>query len=179
MRSLMDYQITSLVDVAVGNTQSVFEIEEFRLIAEANAIAGTYSAWFSDVPFDITSAAAVASRSNQGLIPQAIITLGQEAPLEEFDLISVGWGVDTGTAFATVVLINPDEATAIRNAELLATRIRSGTRVSREGSWAELVDKLEIGTSGRAVIARLIPHTDQTLLGISHLEIAYSLAIHE
>ena len=170
MRSLMDYQITSLVDVAVGNTQSVFEIEEFRLIAEANAIAGTYSAWFSDVPFDITSAAAVASRSNQGLIPQAIITLGQEAPLEEFDLISVGWGVDTGTAFATVVLINPDEATAIRNAELLATRIRSGTRVSREGSWAGLVDKLEIGTSGRAVIARLIPHTDQALLGISHLD---------
>jgi len=180
MRSLMDYQITSLVDVAVGNTPSVFEIEEFRLIAAANAIAGTYSAWFSDVPFDVTSAAAVASRSNQGIrVPQAISTLGQEAPLEEFDLISVGWGVDTGTAFATVVLINPDEATAIRNAELLATRIRSGTRVSREGSWAGLVDKLEIGTSGRAVIARLIPHTDQALLGISHLEIAYSLAMFE
>jgi hypothetical protein len=180
MRSLMDDQISGLVDVAVGNTPSVFDVEEFSLAAEAHGIAGSYSAWFSDVPFGIKSASAAAANLNNGLqSSQAMTTLLRVSPLEKFDLVSVGWGVDTGTAYATIVIINPDEQTAIRNAELLVARIKSGDRVGRDRSWATLVDKVEIGTSGRAVIARLLPHPDQTLLTISHLEIAYSLAVHE
>jgi hypothetical protein len=180
MRSLLDHQITSLVDVAVGNTPSVFEIEEFKLATEAHGIAGTYSAWFSDRPFGIMNAAAAASNLNPGLQPaRAMSTLLAVAPLTRFDLVSVGWGVDTGIAYATIVIINPDEQTAVRNAELLAARISSGDRVNGAGKWATLVDKVAIGTSGRTVIARLTPHTNQTLLTISHLEIAFSLAVHE
>jgi hypothetical protein len=180
MRSLMDDQITSVVDVAVGSTPSVFDVEEFQLATDAHGIAGSYSAWFSDQPFDMSGATRAASNLNNGLPPtRALETLRQQPLLDKFDLVSVGWGVDTGTAYATIVIINPNEATALRNAELLVARIKSGDRVGREGSWAELVDRVEIGTSGRAVIARLIPHPDQVLLTISHLEIAYTLPVFE
>lgn len=179
MRSLLDSQITSLVDVAVGKLPSVLDIPEFKLAAEAHAIAGTYAAWFSDQPFELFKAATIAANLNAGIRPdQALATLQQVEPLEGFDLVSVGWGVDTGTAYATIVIINPSKAIAMRNAKLLADRIKLGRRVNHEGDWASLVDKIEIGTSGRAVIAKLFPHNNQALLTLSHLELAYSLAVY-
>lgn len=179
MRTLTDDRMKSFIDVSNGTIPSLLDEPDFELAAAAHAIAGTYAAWFSDTPFEINDAAAISASLSSVPVAQAISKLRETEPLEEFNLISIGWGVDTGTAYATIVIINPDEPTAERNAQKLATRITSGSQVSGEGTWASLVDEIEIGTSGRAVIARLLPHPDQGLFSVDHLDIAYGLAVYE
>lgn len=179
MRTLTTEKMQSLLDAAAKTVPVVSEDPDFALASAAHTAAGSYSAWFSNLPFDVTEGARMATNFNTRLRLDATIeTLLETAPLQQYGLISFGWGVDSGVPYGVLVLIHDSDGAALRNADLLAERFRTALLPNAEAGWFTLIDKAEVGTTGRAVIAKLFPHPDQALFSIDHLQFAYGLAVY-
>ncbi|MCH8103197.1 MAG: hypothetical protein IIB28_08600 [Chloroflexi bacterium] len=159
---------------------TVNEDPDFALASAAHNAAGSYSVWFSNHPFEVTDGARMALNFEGNLrFGTAIEALLAAEPLQAYDLISFGWGVDSAVPYGVLVLIHNDNDAALRNADLLAERFRSALLPNAEARWAALIDKAEVGTVGRAVIAKLFPHPDQALYSIDHFQFAYGLAVYQ
>ncbi|MCH7734300.1 MAG: hypothetical protein IH961_03675 [Chloroflexi bacterium] len=180
MRALTTARMESLLDASVNAVPTVDEDPDFALASAAHNAAGTYSAWFSNLPFDVEDGARMAINFDSNLrLGSTIETLLTAEPLQAYDLISFGWGVDTAVPYGVLVLIHGDNATALRNADLLAERFRSALVPDGGEAWSSLIDRAEVGVEGRAVIAKLFPHPDQALFTVNHFQFAYGLAVYE
>ncbi len=180
MRTLTTKRMESLLDAFINAVPTVNEDPDFALASAAHNAAGSYSAWFSNLPFEVTEGARMAVNFDSNLrLGTTIEALLTAKPLEAYDLISFGWGVDTAVPYGVLVLIHGDDATALRNADLLAERFRSAALPNAEAAWWTLIDRAEVGTEGRAVIAKLFPHPDQALYSIDHFQFAYGLAVYQ
>ena len=180
LRTLTTKRMESLLDASLNIVPTVDEDPDFALASAAHNAAGSYSAWFSNLSFDVTEGARMAVNFNDNLrLGTSIETLLAAEPLQAYDLISFGWGVASAVPYGVMVLIHNDNDAALRNADLLAERLRTALLPNAEARWAALIDKAEVGTEGRAVIAKLFPHPDQALYSIDHFQFAYGLGVYQ
>lgn len=100
--------------------------------------------------------------------------------LKPFELAAVGEGFDGERAFTGIVIGHGDETTASENMSIFEERLRNG-RLSSDSdhTWAEDVERLEIGVEGRFMVARiysLSPHGGGLWVSLS---LGNTLLVHE
>lgn len=76
-------------------------------------------------------------------------------PLEPYVVAAAGAGVDAGGDFLGIVLVHADEASATRNAQLLADRLEIVHPTASGRQWREVLNGVETTSHGRSTLARL------------------------
>ena len=74
--------------------------------------------------------------------------------LRPFTAVGAGAGTNGSGRFTALVLLNQDAPTAKENVTLLVDRIQNGM-TDEDSSWADLIDRVEIGIDSNLVVARL------------------------
>jgi hypothetical protein len=75
--------------------------------------------------------------------------------LKPFPAYAVGAGIDEKGSYMAIVLLNADNNTASKNAQLLATRISKYQSVWQGLKWADLIENTKIESQGKLTVAKL------------------------
>ncbi|MEX0763130.1 MAG: hypothetical protein WD333_11945 [Dehalococcoidia bacterium] len=109
---------------------------------------------------------------------QATENASQPDFLEQFVAVASGSGATGGERFTAIVLLHDDAATAVTNVERLVSRVQA--RLKEDGQpWADTIDRIETGTSGPVLVARLYHSAFGLDMLAQHPTISPLLTIHE
>ncbi len=153
--------IEDMLDSYNDKVDSLADVEEFRLLAEGLATFDVSRAYFSmdthsyaemkewlELSRDVHSV----DSDEQQRIEESI----EDTPLlKTYQAFATGAGLDEGGYFLAIVLLNPDENTADKNASLLEQRIKETRSVWQEDEWANWIDDMNIESEGRLTTAKL------------------------
>lgn len=143
-----------LVDAAQDATQSLVDVEGFRLMAEGLDTLGVFGAYLTDNTFGQSVNALMAS---MGVDREAVERVAAETMLDPYCAFAVGIGRDGSEAFMGLVLLYQSESQVDQNVERLRERLSEGTSAASGKAWSELfsTEKLEVEVSGRTLLARV------------------------
>ena len=150
--------LTSMIDVAEGQRPSLAGDPDFRLLAGALERLDTYTAAFSTDTAPYTVSALAPKLAGTQSAGRAALVWGrswQEAKLLPFQAFATGAGLDAQGPYMALVLLNADDATALRNARLLRSRIDQGTGWVAKQPFRDFIDSAEITTEARLVLAKI------------------------
>jgi hypothetical protein len=160
-RTLESGAMKAMIDASEGQRQSLWDVEEFQIMANGLSELRPYSVFLST---DVASFQKQ-MRDTVRRVPQSRL---DENPLLPYKAFSVGTGEDEVGRFIAIVLVHADSETAEQNAERLLRRIEENPRVQSgsviKGSWRETVRdvyNLEIRAEEEALLAKL--HLSGTL----------------
>jgi hypothetical protein len=153
--SVRDGAIDDHIDVIQGTRPSLAEVEDYVTAIQWIASMGIVS--------DITlrsrgfTVDEVMTRERGRLTESEII---QDNPLlAPFTMVATGIGNDRERTFLGLVVVHDDAVSVETNLERLLTRIRNvtgaGIGSNLAGEWSFLVDRIDLQTSGRFLIARI------------------------
>ena len=103
--------------------------------------------------------------------------LTRAAPLEPYEVVAAGWGVNSNLAFAVIALVHNDAEATNRNAGLLSSRLMTGSAPGSSDGWSTLVEAAATGVSGNLLVARLLPHPNQSLYNMNLERLVQYLAV--
>ncbi len=150
--------IEQMMDGYDGKIPSLADQKDYEMLAEGLAELDTVNAFFSTESQSVADVTHMYdqqfSMDNSG---QASFTRELDRPLrlERYQGLATGAGADGEGYYLALVLLNPDEATARRNASLLKQRIDQAQLVWRGLPWSQYVETSEIRTEGRLTLAKL------------------------
>ena len=165
--TISDDAMLNMIDTVSGDAPSLADDSDYLLTAQWLATLGNMATMsFSSI---------TPSFNYFGARDEEVIA---SAPLlEGFDMAGSGLGHDGERLFVGVVIANPDEATAQRNADLLEQRLREGLTGIVDRTWEETIDLAEISVQGRFTMARLyLRDVDQRSVSTATL---FSLTVSE
>jgi hypothetical protein len=170
--SLADVAMEEMIDVANGAIPSLAEDANYLLALRWLASLGE----MATMRFSST----YTSLSEIEEVTRHLEEINSAPLLKRFDLAASGMGHDGQRLFTGLVIVNPDEATAQQNADLLEQRLRESQPGFGSRPWTEFVDVAEIAVEGRVVVARLyLPVRPGSRLDLSHDALLDALVVSE
>ncbi len=178
-RSLTNDSMETLLETEMGERDSLRDDSGIVNAASVAVDAGAYALWVSDTPPDVQAASRqIANTSRSGANANEITaTLKRAAPLDPYEVVAAGWGVDSGLAFTVIALAHSDAEAANRNAALLSSRLRTGPAPGSSDGWNATVKTAEIGVTGNVLVARLLPYPSQSLYNMNLERLVQYLAV--
>ena len=160
LRTVANDDMAALIDVIQGETPSLADAEEFRLLGAAMSSLGAYRVMMSDFDFGIDAVVGRLTRPDAGEEQKAELRnslLGGTEPLMPYLTFATGAGNDDDGPYMALALAHADEASATDNVQLLEHRIARGITVQYPQPWAEIIDlhRSEIRSEGRLLSAKL------------------------
>ena len=148
LRTLATDDMTALIDAVQGETPSLADAEEFRLLGVGMSSLEAYRAMMSDQDFGIDALVGRfvqpdASEEQKAEMRKEL--LGGTEPLRPYLTFATGAGNDDDGPYMALVLVHNDEATAADNVQLLEQRIGQGIRANYQQPWAEWIDLQALG----------------------------------
>ena len=164
IRTLRSDDMKLAIDTVKGSAPSLADNEDYRLAARALTAFDVVDAEFKQAGFqfgdlakDVEFAAFLAPERR--LRPNDVDdVLAVGGLLKPFSLAAVGTGFEDEKIFTALVLVHPDEESAAANVERLVERIATGSQPFGGRAWDRVIERIEIGTNGRLLIARLFSH---------------------
>jgi len=153
--------IEEMIDSYNDRVDSLADVEEYRSIAEGLAALDVFHAYFS---MNIHSYSDMVNWLEQNqdyphYHPEAKQRIEEAiedtALLQPYRAFATGAGLDEDGYYLAIVLLNPDEDTASRNASLLKKRIKETRSVWQENSWMYWIDSMRVEHKGRLTTAKL------------------------
>ena len=159
--TVWDAGIEDMIDSYSGNTGSLADIEEYKLLAEGLSKFRVFSAYFTGDTNSYSELKAYLEQykdflpfrpGQQERLDEAI----EDVPLlKPYLAYATGAGLDKNGYYLVVVLVNPDNNTAATNASLMKERINKTENVWQGKSWLEWITDTQIENEGRLTIAKL------------------------
>ena len=153
-----------MIDSYEDNVKSLADNEDYKLLAEALEELDTVTAFFSaesqsqshikEVYKDMLEEP---SNERQQLFTEEV---ERQVRLKPYQAFATGAGIDDEGYYLAIVLLNPSEEVARKNATLLEQRINQSKIAmawhSQSGDkWSDLIESREIESKGRLTIAKL------------------------
>ncbi len=178
--SLTTEGLEAMLGASVGERGSLADLDDFRLLARGLDLTNTYAALLSD-DTDSYSVPEVARRlagadASADDVEAAQQELEGEPQLLPYQAFATGAGIDADGPYVVVILLNADGETALQNVQRLRYRINEGTSQIWGQPFRELIDDMDISSSGRLVLATL--HTEQSRLWFSLHAAKDTLLLH-
>ena len=153
--TVRDGVIDEHIDVIQGTSPSLAEVEEYVSAVQWIASMGIVNEiTLRNKGFSLDEIVQV----RRGQVTTAEI-VQETSLLMPFTMVATGIGYDGERSFSGLVVAHEDAAIAESNLKLLLTRLGTVTPARRGSSyarrWSYLVDRVEIQTSGRFLIARI------------------------
>ena len=153
-----------MIDAYEGNIPSLADNEDYKLLAGALEDMDTVTAFFSSDSISISEFKDQFQDNFEELLDK-----GQEQQVEEFEnepllkpylSFASGAGKDEQGAYLAIVLLNPDEGTAVANVDLLERRINESLMLpylEGDRKWTDggHIESMEINSNGRLTVAKL------------------------
>jgi len=156
--------LKEMIDAYEGNIASLADNKDYKLLAGALENIDTVTAFFSDDSLSISEFKEAFQDRFEELRDK-----GQEQQVEEFEnepllkpylSFASGAGKDEQGTYLAIVLLNPDEGTAVANVDLLERRINESLMlpyIEGDRKWTDndRIESIEINGNGRFTIAKL------------------------
>ena len=168
LRTLATDDMEALIDAMQGDTPSLADAEEFRLLGVGMSMLEAYRVMMVDLDFGVDAIVSRFTESGAGEEQKAEMRkklLGGTEPLRSYLAFATGAGHDDEGPYMALMLVHADEVSAADNVQLLERRIAQGTRgylgiwanYQHLGPWTERVDlqRSEIRSEGRLLSAKL------------------------
>ena len=149
--------IELLVDTGLGRHDSLADVEDFILLADAMTELGAAMAVLSDRALSV-DAAVEEIRATEEFSESAVRTLKQQQSneaLSPFTALAVGIGNDEQGPYMVLALVHANPALATANVAQLSSRIAVGVSFRFDKEWDELIDDIEVRSDGRVLLAKL------------------------
>jgi hypothetical protein len=151
--------IRGMIDSREGNIESLADVEDYRLLAEALEELDVCYAFFSSESQSHSSITEWREQTPQGFSSEQhqrfLESLEDPVHLEPYQAFATGAGLDQRGFYMAIVLVNPSEAVARSNATLLEQRVNRSRSVWRGFRWSDLVESIEIRSKGELTLAKL------------------------
>ncbi len=152
--------IEEMIDSYEGNIDSLADVEDYQLLAEALAEMDTVTAYFSS---ESQAQSRVAELYQQVIDDpdnnerrQILVEEIQRTPLlKPYQALATGAGIDEQGYFMAIVLLNQSEGVAQENAALLEQRLGQASNVTSMQEWSDLIERMTVESQGRLTLARL------------------------
>ncbi len=153
-----------MIDAYEGNIPSLADNEDYKLLAGALEDMGTVTAFFSADSISISEFKDQFQDDFEELrqkgYEQQITEFENEPLLKPFLSVATGVGKDEQGVYLAIVLLNPDEGTAVANVDLLERRINESLMypyLEGDRKWTDYnhVESIEINSNGRLTVAKL------------------------
>ena len=155
----------ALIDASQGRRRSLADVEEYQLLARGMSDLGAYAVFLSDKTWSVKEYAEEntwellsTSYTTQEDVERIIQELEQSPLLRPYLVYATGVGKDTAGQYIALVLVHGDKASAEENQVLLRRRIQETSSLlswQNWQPWRERVDRIEIRTEGRVLLAKL------------------------
>jgi hypothetical protein len=148
-----------IIDTYENNVDSLADKTDYQLLAGAMNDLDTTNAFFSSETQSVKSVLewrAVTPDQFTGEQAQRFITATNgKNLLKPFKAYATGAGVDEKGSYLAIVLLNPDNNPAQKNAGLLETRIGQYQSVWQGLKWVDLAENMKIDSKGKLTVAKI------------------------
>ena len=148
-----------IIDTYNKDVDSLADQPDYQLLAGAMDDLDTTNAFFSSESQSLSSVRQWRTQTPDQLVngqDQRFLTATDRSTLlKPFQAYATGAGIDEKGSYLAIVLLNPDNSTARKNAELLATRISQYQSVWQGLKWADLVENMKIESRGKLTVAKI------------------------
>ena len=148
-----------MIDVSAGDEPSLVDDPAYTVAVRRLASLGLMrdmTFYSSGLSLEEALAAPGQQSNNPALFEE---TVRMTDLFEPFDMVATGIGFDGERVFTGFVISNPDEATASRNAEIFAERLRTvPTSVRSDETYGDQLKLIEIAVEDNLVIGRAYFH---------------------
>ena len=153
--SVYDGVVEDHIDVIQGTSSSLAEVEDYVSAVQWMASMGIVSEiTLRSRGFTVDEV----MERERGRLTEKEIVQGNPS-LAPFTMAATGAGNDRKRTFVGLVIVHKDAGSVETNLERLLTRIRNvtgaGIGSNLAGEWSFLVDRIDVQTSGRFLIARI------------------------
>lgn len=150
-RALSHGGMEELIEVSLGDDDSLAELEDFKLLAEALSHLGAYTALLSD---QTQRAEDFLPDAFSGEIRQQRISeIEKGGLLLRYSAFAIGAGADEDGRYGVLILIHDNADEARENARILENRINEGNSIITGEPWTEMIGRLDVNIDGRVLSA--------------------------
>ena len=156
-RTLGTSDMEALIDASLNEGASLADVEEFRLLAGGMSRLGAYAMLLSDdvEDYDIDHVPADSILTLKQVQELRRELLGRGPWLRPYEAFATGAGKDEKGHYMALVLVHADDASAEENVGLLRRIIEEKRSIVTGDLWSDDIERLEIHTEGRALLAKL------------------------
>ena len=166
-RAVHTVGIQSLIDVVARTTDSLWDSEEMRLVAQAMVDLGAYAVSYTEADMSLAALVPLYEKQRVRIIsdkpkPQqqeySVSRMTDPPALLPFRAIASGLGLtslDKPTHVFWVIVHDSDE-TARANAERLAARLEEGVTLDFGIPWTDLIQRIEMEIRGALLLVRIL-----------------------
>ncbi len=165
-----------MIDTGGGKKASLAQAEDFKLLAGGLSRYGLYAVIVTDQGITIDPASILLPNASPATVRAALDAQQKEA-LRPYQALAVGVGQDAQGPFNVLVVLHPDAKTATENVARLRAKVETGKSLVSGKAWSEQIEKSEISSDGRLLLAKLRTQ-NRTLLADVLLR-RDSLLVHE
>jgi hypothetical protein len=148
-----------IIDTHNKTVDSLADKPDYQLLAGAMDNLDTTNAFFSSESQSLSSIRTWRIQTPDQFVngqDQRFLTATDgTALLKPFQSYATGAGIDEKGSYLAIVLLNSDNNTASKNAELLATRINQYQSVWQGLKWADLIESTKIESQGKLTVAKI------------------------
>jgi len=168
--------LRDMIDAGQNKTRSLADNADVKLIAGGLARFDLYAVWLTNKGVTIDPASILLPNASPAAARAALDAQQKEA-LRPYQALAVGVGQDAQGPFNVLVLLHPDARTAGENVARLKANVETGKSLFSGKAWSEQIEKSEISSDGRLVVAKL--RTQNRTLLADVLSRRDSLLVHE
>ena len=153
-----------MIDSYEDNIDSLADIEDYKLLAEALVELDTIGAFFSSESQSQSHVREVYKdvlEDTSDERPQRLAfvdEIDRQVRLKPYQALATGTGIYENGFYMVIVLLNSNEEVAKENATLLEQRINQAKiawHYQQDVKWSDLVESMEIQSKGRLTLAKL------------------------
>jgi hypothetical protein len=148
-----------IIDTYNKDVASLADKPDYQLLAAAMDDLDTTNTFFSSESQSLSSIRTWRTQTPDQFVngqDQRFFTATDGSTLlKPFPAYAVGAGIDEKGSYMAIVLLNADNNTASKNAQLLATRISKYQSVWQGLKWADLIENTKIESQGKLTVAKL------------------------
>ena len=184
LRALSTDGIHSLIEAAAGASDSLWDSEDMRLVAQAMADLGAYAVSYTEADMSLATLTPLNEKPRVEFIPPieySVSRLTDPSALLPFRAIGSGYGLTSldKPPHVFLIVVHDSGEAARANAERLAARLEEGVTLEHGIPWTDLIQRIEMEIRGVLLLVRLESSPGKSIPWVFQTPHAYPFVVHE